>query len=284
MKRSKMISKKIFAGKVAVICGGSKGMGKAIAKDFVKMGGNVFIIARKMDNLLTAQEEIKQFREVDSQLIEIKSLDTTNRADFQEFAENFVQNQGVPDYLFNVVGYAHVNYYEKLNLSDFRNNMEVNFYGQLIPIMAFTSHFRKAKKGHIINFSSMMGYFGIMGYAAYAPTKFAIVGLTEALRHELKPDNVQFSIVYPPDTDTPGLQEENKSKPVECAKMSETAKLWTAEQVSESTLSGVYNKKYHILPGSAKSIWYLNRFMPWLVRMFTDSDYKKIRKKMGKNK
>ena len=57
----------------------------------------------------------------------------------------------------------------------------------------------------------MMGYFGIMGYTAYAPTKFAIVGLTDALRNELKPYNISFSVLYPPDTDTPGFEVENRT-------------------------------------------------------------------------
>ena len=89
-------------------------------------------------------------------------------------------------------------------------------------------HFMAARKGHIVNVSSMMGYFGIMGYAAYAPTKFAIVGLTEALRHELKPYNIGMSVLYPPDTDTPGFEKENRTKPGECAMMSSKVKLLSA--------------------------------------------------------
>ena len=55
-----MVSKKVFGGKVALICGGSKGMGKAIASDFVRMGGNVYIIARNMEDLKKAQEEVRR--------------------------------------------------------------------------------------------------------------------------------------------------------------------------------------------------------------------------------
>ena len=85
-----------------------------------------------------------------------------------------------------MVGYAYPQYIQNLQIQDFKKNMEVNYYGQLNPILCILPYFMQRKRGYIANVSSMMGYFGIMGYATYAPTKFAIAGLTEALRHELK--------------------------------------------------------------------------------------------------
>ena len=107
-----------------------------------------------------------------------------------------VDRHGVPDYLIDVVGYGYPQYVQELTLEDCRKCVEVNYYGQLIPILILLPHFMAARKGHIANVSSMMGYFGTMGYAAYAPTKFAIVGLTEVLRNELKPYNISFSVMY----------------------------------------------------------------------------------------
>ena len=76
--------------------------------------------------------------------------------------------------MINVVGYAYPQYVQELTLEDYKKCMEVNYYGQLIPTLILLPYFMAARKGHIANVSSMMGYFGIMGYAAYAPTKFAI--------------------------------------------------------------------------------------------------------------
>ena len=111
--------------------------------------------------------------------------------------------------------------------------MEVNYYGQLVPILILLPYFMEARRGHIANVSSMMGYFGIIGYAAYAPTKFALVGLTEVLRHELKPYNISCSVLYPPDTDTPGFKKENETKPPECAELSAGVKMLSAHEVAE---------------------------------------------------
>jgi 3-dehydrosphinganine reductase len=123
-----------------------------------------------------------------------------------------------------------------------------------------------------------------MGYAAYTPTKFAIVGLSEVLRNEYKADNISVSMVFPPDTDTPGLHEEAETRPEELNIISERAGLLQPEDVAETILKGVLKKKLYIFPGSAKFLWRMMRFFPKLVHWVTDGDLKKARKKLGKNK
>ncbi len=283
MVKEKLIKKQPFKGKIAIICGGSKGMGKETARLFVKLGGSVCIVARGLETLKEAAKEIESVKVEDSQFVEIISHDTTEMDKLEPLFKAFIDNHGTPDYLINVVGYAYPQYIEKLTLEDFKKNMDINYYGQLVPILIVLPYFMEAKKGYIVNFSSMMGYFGIMGYATYAPTKHAIVGLTETLRHELKPYNINFSIVYPPDVDTPGFEEENKIKPKECAMLSEGAKLMQPEDVADVLIECILKKKYNILPGEAKFVWRMFRHFPKLVRNIVDKDYKKARKKLSKN-
>jgi short-subunit dehydrogenase len=145
--------------------------------------------------------------------VETIACDTTNMEKLQQLLIEFVNEHGVPDYLINAVVYTYPQYVQELTLNDYRACMDINYYGQLVPILVLLTHFMAARKGHILNVSSMMGYFGIMGYAAYAPTKFAIVGLTEALRHELKPYNISLSVLYPPDTDPPVLRRRIEQSP-----------------------------------------------------------------------
>lgn len=279
MAEEKLIKKQPFKGKTAIVCGGSKGIGKATAKEIVRLGGNVCIIARNLDDLRAAAEEIKRLKIDDTKFVEIISCDTTDMDKLKPLLTDFIDKHGVPDYLINVVGYAYPQYIQNLTLEDFKKNMDINYYGQLVPILIVLPHFIKAKKGYIANVSSMMGYFGMMGYATYAPTKFAIVGLTEVLRHELKPYNIHFSILYPPDTNTPGFQRENETKPKECAIMSEEAKLLSPEGVAEVFVEGILKEKFNILPGNAKFIWKMYRHFPNLVRNIIDKDYEKARKK-----
>jgi 3-dehydrosphinganine reductase len=220
----KLIKKQPFKNQVAIVTGGSKGIGKATAKIIVQLGGSVCIIARGAEALEEAATEMKALITNDQQFVETISCDTADMDKLEPLLKEFIENHGVPDYLINNVGYAYPQYIEQLTLEDFQRNMNVNYYGQLVPTMILLPYFMTAKKGYIAHVSSFLGIMGIMGYATYCPTKFALVGLAEVMRNELKPYNIHVSLLYPMDTQTPGFDEENKLKPQECAMMSQDRK------------------------------------------------------------
>lgn len=272
-----------FLNKIAIICGGSKGIGKAAAIELVNRGCSIVIVARNRKFLDEAAQQASEKKINGQQYIEVFECDTTDFDKLKLFMDDFVANRGVPDYLFNSVGYAKPMYVEQHTPEDFRRNMDVNYFGQLYPTLALLPHMMKAKKGHIIHTSSVMGYMGIMAYASYAPTKYAIVGLSEVLRHELKPYNIHVSVLYPPDTQTEGFDEENKTKPEECKMMSEGGGLMTAAQVASFLIRNIKRKKFDILPGQAGFLRFMFRLSPCLVRNIIDSQYKTARKKLGKD-
>ncbi len=282
MANQKLLQKQPFAGKFAIITGGSKGIGKATAIEIAKLGGSMCIIARTAGPLEETAIEIKKARANETQVVETIAADTTDMAVLKPLLETLVQRHGVPDYLIQCVGYAYPQYVEKLTIDDFRQNMDVNFFGQVVPILCLLPQFIAAKKGHIANVSSGFGFMSIMGYAAYAPTKFAIVGLMETLRHELKPSGLTFSVLYPPDTDTPGFAIENKSKPPETAIMSERGTVLKPEEVAGKFVEGILKKRFTIVPGYSHFMWEMFRHFPKLVRWIIDGDLKKARKKLGK--
>ncbi|MBY9004182.1 MAG: SDR family oxidoreductase [Candidatus Lokiarchaeota archaeon] len=284
MIKEKLIKKQPFANKLAIICGGSKGIGKATAKLFVQLGGNACIVARTLETLNSAAKEIEEFKVGDDQIVDVLSCDTSNSEQVQNLFTDYVKKRGVPDYLFNYVGISLPNYTEKLSIEDFKFHMDTNFFGQLNPIKTILPYLIEERNGHIINMSSISGFIGLMGYAAYTPTKFAIVGLSEGLRNEYKPFNIKISVIFPPDTDTPGLHEEAETRPEELNIIAERGGLLKPEDVAETILKGVLKKKFYILPGSAKFMWRMMRFFPKLVHWVIDGDLKKARKKMGKDK
>lgn len=283
MLKEKLIKKQPFDGKIAILTGASKGMGKATAKEIVQLGGSVCIVARTVETLQKAVKEIEALKVNDEQFVEMISCDTTNMEQLNPLLTEFVEKYRVPDYLFNFVGFARPQYVEKIPLEDFKEHIEINYYGQLIPILIMLPFFMKAKKGYITNVSSVGGFLGFIGYANYSPAKFAIVGLTETLRHELKPYNINFSVVYPPDTDTDALIEENKTKPEECAIISERGRLISPEMVAEVLIEGVLKNKFEIPVKKAKLYWRIYRHFPKLLRWIGDRDLKKARKKLGKD-
>jgi 3-dehydrosphinganine reductase len=282
MSKEKLIKKQPFKGKWAIITGGSKGIGKATAKIFVQLGGNVCIVARNLETLNDVAGEIKSLKVDENQMVEVISCDMSNMEQVERSFKDHIKEFGVPDYSFNIVGISYPNYTDKLTIEDYKFHMDTNFFGQLNAILTILPYYMERKEGYFINMSSIAGYIGLMGYAAYTPTKFAIVGLSEVLRNEYKQYNIKVSIVYPPDTNTFGLHEEAKTRPEELNVIAEKAGLMQPDEVAEIIIKGVLKEKLYIHAGSSKVYWRLMRLFPKLVHKVTDSDLKKARMKLGK--
>jgi 3-dehydrosphinganine reductase len=268
--------------KTAILSGASMGIGKATAKEFVSFGASVCIIARHRDELDRAAEELRSMIRDDEQFVDTIECDSTDMERLRPHIAEFVDRRGVPDYLLNLVGRAYPRYVQETSFADYRDAMETNYYGQLVPTLLLLPAFIEAGRGHIAFVSSMLGFMGIMGYAAYTPTKHALVGLAEVLRQELKPHGIRISILFPPDTDTPGFEVENRSKPEEAALLSSNVKVMTAQAVAQAFVDGLLRRRYFILPGEAGLIWRANRLFPWLVRWIGDRQYRQARAKLGK--
>src|SRR5262249_40849835 len=138
---------------------------------------------------------------------------------------------GAPELVVTSAGVSIPGRFEELPREVFEQSMAVNYFGSLYVVRAALPSMRAHRHGRIVFVSSGAGLIGLFGYAAYSPTKFALRGLAEALRAELRADNIAVSIVYPPDTDTPMLEEENKTKPEESKLITGTVKAWSAEDV-----------------------------------------------------
>ena len=95
---------------------------------------------------------------------------------------------------------------------------------------------RQFGSGRIVLVSSQAGQVGVFGYTSYCATKFALKGFAESLQMELARENIFVTVAYPPDTDTPGFAEENKTKPIETKLINETSALVSAEEVAKRIL------------------------------------------------
>jgi 3-dehydrosphinganine reductase len=114
----------------------------------------------------------------------------------------------------------------------------------------------KRKSGHIVNISSIAGFLGFFGYTAYSGSKYAVRGLTDILRAEMKPLGVRVSIVYPPDTQTPQLEFDNATKPFETKAITDSGSILSPEEVAQSIFNGILKNKYIILPGFEGKLLY----------------------------
>jgi 3-dehydrosphinganine reductase len=270
-------ARRCFEGRLVVVTGGSKGIGRAFSEAVFGLGASVCMVARGAEGLEAARAVVERARVRDDQILETLACDTSDEATLRPLLGGVAARLGAPDFLVNCVGWSRPGYLEELDLEVYRRHMEVNYFGQLVPILILLPFMLRAGRGHIVNVSSVLGFMGIMGFAAYCPSKYAIVGLTEALRSELAPHGITCSIAFPPDVDTPGYREENKTKPPECAEMSKRGGLLSAGEAAEALVAGIARGRFEILPGEASLIRRLIRYLPGAVRFVTDRDLQKAR-------
>ncbi len=99
--------------------------------------------------------------------------------------------------LFNNAGVALLGHFEEISMADFRWLMDINFWGVVYGTAYFLPLLKKEKRAHIVNTSSLLGFFGAAGQSAYCASKFAVRGFTESLHHELLGTNVGVTCVHP---------------------------------------------------------------------------------------
>jgi len=269
---------KDFNGKVVYITGGSQGIGLAAAKLFAAKGASIAIFARRKQVLDEALKEITGQRQNPEQKFSCFSLDVSKQDEVNNVMQQAVASVGVPDVLVNCAGRAKPGYMGDITYGQFDETIKIDLYGTwntcafLVPLM-------KKKGGYIVNTSSMCGFIGVFGYTDYCAAKFGVLGFSEALRSELKQHNIAVSVLCPPDTDTPGFAEENKTKPPETKAVSASASIMKPEAVASALIKGMAKGGFMIIPNADGNFTYImKRLFPWLVDMVTDSQVKNVQK------
>jgi 3-dehydrosphinganine reductase len=238
-----------FTGQHAIITGGSSGIGLETAKLLARQGATISIIARNPAQMKKAQAEILTDCAPLVPDVSIHSADVSDQGQLNRAIGQAIHLHGPPDILITSAGMAHPGYFRELPIQVFERTMAVNYFGSLYGIKAVLPAMEQRKKGHLVLISSGVGLIGVFGYTPYSPTKFALRGLAESLRGELRTMGILISIVYPPDTNTPQLVMENQLKPPETALINATAQTWNPEDVAREIVRGIGNQTFAITPG-----------------------------------
>lgn len=266
---------KYYKTKNIIITGASQGIGAAMAQELAAMGANLLLMARNQKNLARICEELSQkYPEADFYYYagDITNANTILKA--TELAEEkFSQLHG----LINNAGFARPGYFEKLPADDFEQTMQLNY---LAAVHMTRSMLPLMQQDSFISYtSSVVGYLGVFGFTSYAPSKFALIGFAQSLRQELWFRKIHISVLCPPDTDTPGLKEEDHGKPIETLELSKSAKLMDANVVAKRFLKKLSRKKFMININFESSLFYiLQRLMPETVFHIMIHMLKKARK------
>jgi 3-dehydrosphinganine reductase len=238
----------VFNNKFAIVVGGSEGIGLAVAQELIRRGSNVLVASRHQEKLTQAADVLKKNKTRVDQWVETIAMDVSDFMLVNRQLISTVERHGAPDLLVNAAGFTQSGYLEDLSVDVLRDMMTVNYLGTLHVVKSLLPAMRKAGRGHIVNVSSMAGYLGLFGYTGYCASKYAVIGFSWALRHELKPYGITVSVLCPPNTRTPGLERENKTKPNELLEMERRIKALSAADVATATLNAIPKRPFLINP------------------------------------
>src|SRR5437763_7651627 len=181
-----------YRDKVALITGGSRGLGLEIARQICARGGKVALIARDSEELARAKTDLDRFA---TEVLTIQ-CDLLETAQIQSAVQQILQRFGKIDILINNAGTIEIGPIEHMQLKDFDRSMRLHFWAPFILYLLLAPHMR-ANGGRIVNISSIGGRIAVPHMAAYSASKFALAGFSDAIRAELAADNIYVTTVTP---------------------------------------------------------------------------------------
>ena len=205
-----------FKNAVALVTGGSEGIGRAIARALAAEGCRVTITGRNVERLRATAEELE---------VEYSSGDVGSESDAVRTVAGVIERHGRLDILVNNAGYGIFKPLVDMSLAELEGVYRTNVFGAFLMAREAARQFIKQGSGELINISSTSGLRGGRGSTAYGSSKFALRGMTECWRDELRRHNVRVMLVNPSEVMTgfggkAGYRQdesENKLRPEEIA-------------------------------------------------------------------
>ncbi len=266
----------MFKGKTIIITGASSGLGKELCRRLAQKGANLALIARNREKLTDVKKELESIAGQD-QKIESISCDVTDFNRTEKAFEQMVDTIGVPDILINNAGILEEGYFENISLSIFREIFDVNFFGAINCTKIILPYFKSKGTGKIVNVASLGGKMASFGYSAYCSSKYALVGLTETLRMELKPQNISVNLVCPGEFNSPMVDKLNTYRTKENIEITHTAPVLSIDFVADEIIAGIEKNRFLIIPGRISRILErIGRWFPSVLRAVVDFKVNRI--------
>jgi len=275
---------RIFDRAVAIITGGASGIGRALATELVRRGGEVVLV--------DLQSELAQ--EVASEICSSGGKATAREVDVTDFSavetlvRETVDRAGRLDYMFNNAGIGIGGEVWRYSIEDWDRIIDVNLRGVTNGVQAAYQAMLKQGFGHIVNTSSMAGLIPAAFEAGYAATKFAVVGLSTSLRIESVSIGIRVSVICPGVIRTPILKGGKYGKILgdisqdNIEQMFERFRPMSPAIFARKVLNAVAkNKAIIIVPAWWKVFWWLNRLSSSLWMFLAQKSFQNAQKELS---
>jgi short-subunit dehydrogenase len=258
-----------FEGSAAAITGAASGIGRALALELATRGCDVALADLDSAGLESVAKEIKAAHE---RRVTIRTMDVADPQQIQDFAASAIADFPSLNLLFNNAGVALLGQFDEFDQAQMAWLMDINFWGVVRGTRAFLKHLQSRPQAHIVNISSIFGIIAPAGQSAYAASKFAVRGFSEALRHELAANKstVRLSVVHPGGVKTniarkarTGTQMRESVSMSEVGDHFERLARTTPAAAAQRIIRGIERNEPRILIGSdAKYLDIIQRLMP----------------------
>ena len=256
-----------FKNKVVLITGASSGIGKETAIEFAKKGAQIILVARRKNKLEELEKEITKFN-VSTMICQ---CDISDKSQVSKISATVLDKFGSIDILVNNAGFAIYGSVYDLTIEEIESQMKTNYFGMIYCIKYFLPSMIKKRSGHIVNVASVAASFGLPGIASYCASKFAMLGFSEGLKHELKGTGVDITVVSPIMVrtdffDHPSFEKMSKYSPTSLS----------SKTVAKTILKAANSKRLEIIvPSIVRGAVWMKHTFPYVINPILGSAFKK---------